>query len=337
MPKDKTITINGRVYDAATGMPVEKLAGKEKAGGQSSNSTKQQKAAPKRSLSTVTSSAVHSVTQRSQTLQRRAARKSTTARKPKPGRHMDIARSSQISRFAPRNSDDDQKPKDVKKSSRTTEDAAPKPHPVVTKALSKQEGKATAKPAAPATAKQIKDAAIAAALAPKADEQSNKKRKSNKGRFSWKKLRPAIIIAAILIVVGGGLYVTYISVPSLSVRYAAIRAGIKAKYPEYKPDGYSLKQPVTYSDGQVNLVFQSNSGSGEYTVTQTRSSWDSTAVLDNIVKKEAGENYITTQERGLTIYSYDKNTAWVNGGVLFQIENDTLLSGEQIRRIATSL
>lgn len=331
MPKDKTVTINGRVYDATTGMPLDQPAGKGKLPKKSSESSKAQKSAPKRTLSTVASTAVHSATQRSQTLQRRAARKSTTVRKPGVGRHMDIARSSQISRFAPRSLSTN----DTSENPKKEPTQAPKPHPVAAKAASRQTNKTVSK--LPSSAKQVKDAAIAAALAPKAEEPAKKKRKPSKKRFSWKKFRPAIIVAAILLLVGGGLYVTYISVPSLSVRFAAIHAGIKAKYPEYKPDGYSLKQPITYSDGQVNLTFESNSGAGEYTVTQTRSSWDSTAVLDNIVKKEAGENYIATQERGLTIYSYDKNTAWVNGGVLFQIENNTLLSGEQIRRIATSL
>lgn len=325
MPKDKTVTINGRVYDSVTGMPLEKEAPAKKDG---------QKSTPKRSLSTVASSAVHSVTQRSQTLQRRSARKATVARKPKPGRHMDIARSNQISRFAPKR---EEEPAKAKREERKAAELPPKPHPMVSRALEKQDKKSVPSKPAQTSSKQTKEAQIAAALAPDTTAPKKKASKPKRKKFSWKKLRPAIIITAVVLIVGAGLYATYISVPSLSVRYAAIRAGIKAKYPEYKPDGYSLQQPVTYSEGQVNLVFASNSGSGDYEITQTRSSWDSTAVLDNIVKKEAGENYITTQERGLTIYTYGKNTAWVNGGVLYQIENDTLLSSDQIRRIATSL
>ena len=98
-----------------------------------------------------------------------------------------------------------------------------------------------------------------------------------------------------------------------------------------------MSQPVTFSDGEVTLRFTSNSGPGEYTIVQSRSSWDSSAVLDNVVKKSAGDNYVTTQERGLTIYSYENNATWVNGGILYTIESDAPLSGEQIRHIATSL
>jgi hypothetical protein len=60
-------------------------------------------------------------------------------------------------------------------------------------------------------------------------------------------------------------------------------------------------------------------------------------VLDNYVKEKAGDNYITYNERGLTIYTYNSNAAWVNNGVLYTIDGDAPLSSDQIRRIATSL
>ena len=88
--------------------------------------------------------------------------------------------------------------------------------------------------------------------------------------------------------------------------FASAQAGISASYPEFTPDGFSLHQPVTYSDGKVDLKFKSNSNDDYYTIAQTRSSWDSSAVLDNVVEPAAGANYITTKERGLTIYTYNK-------------------------------
>lgn len=60
-------------------------------------------------------------------------------------------------------------------------------------------------------------------------------------------------------------------------------------------------------------------------------------MLDNVVRPASGDNYIITQERGLTMYAFDGNAAWVNGGILYTIESDAALSGDQIRRIATSL
>jgi hypothetical protein len=132
---------------------------------------------------------------------------------------------------------------------------------------------------------------------------------------------------------------TYVNIPSLSVGFASAQAGIKATYPEYRPDGYKLHQPVTYKDGEVTLEFKSTTTDKGYTIVQTRSSWDSSAVLDNVVRKATGDNYITTQERGLTIYSYNEssNAVWVNGGILYTITSTAPLSGEQIRHIATSL
>ena len=118
---------------------------------------------------------------------------------------------------------------------------------------------------------------------------------------------------------------------------AAAQAGIEASYPEYTPDGFSLSQPVTYSEGEVDLKFTSNSNDHYYTVSQARSSWDSSAVLDKVITPAAGANYVTTKERGLTIYTYDMSAAWVNGGILYQIDSNAPLSGDQIRRIATSL
>ena len=94
---------------------------------------------------------------------------------------------------------------------------------------------------------------------------------------------------------------------------------------------------MTFSDGQVTLKFASNSNDNYYTVDQVRSSWDSSAVLDNVVTPEAGANYVTTKERGLTIYTFESSAAWVNGGILYQIDSKAPLTGDQIRRIATSL
>ena len=108
--------------------------------------------------------------------------------------------------------------------------------------------------------------------------------------------------------------------PSLSVRVAAAQAGVNATYPEYRPDGYGMSGAVAYSEGQVSMKFASNGGSENFTINQSKSNWDSSAVLDNYVKQKAGDNYITYNERGLTVYTYGSNAAWVNNGVLYTIE-----------------
>ncbi len=133
-----------------------------------------------------------------------------------------------------------------------------------------------------------------------------------------------------------GAYFTYINMPNLSVRVASTRAGVAASYPEYRPDGYSFAGPVAYSPGEVTLKFKSNTNSQGFDVKQRTSNWDSQAVLDNVVAKES-DSYLTYSEQGLTVYTYGKKAAWVNGGVLYTIDGDAPLSSEQILRIAASL
>jgi hypothetical protein len=236
---------------------------------------------------------------------------------------MDIARSRSISRFAPH-------PVVATKPQQTIIDTPPAHHPLLARAHQKQVVKEVAsKPTAP-TSKQIKDHEIAKALAtPTA--------KPVRTRFTRRHPKLITIIGLSIVVAVTVAYVVYLNMPALSVRVAATQAGINATYPQYQPDGYSLDGPVTFTDGAVSIHFAANTGSTKFVVTQTKSSWDSTAVLDNVVKKATGNNYITSQERGLTIFSYGGNAAWVNAGILYTIQGDAPLSGDQIRRIATSL
>ncbi len=309
MNQNKIVTINGQRYDAQTGLPitpspVAQLAKKASA-----------------------SSSIHTSTQKSQTLLRRATKKPAGHSVPRPlktvGRTMDIARSSKITRFAPRTTEVPKKPNTHQAST----DIPASTHPIVSRALA-----SIAPTPAPVQkgAKDIKNDAIAAALA----KPSAKHRKKN---FISKHPRGISIVGiSILIVLIGG-YITYINMPNLSVSIASAQAGISAKYPDYHPDGYSLDGPVTFSDGQVTIKFKANTGSDNFTLKQTKSSWDSSAVLDNIVRKAAGEQYLTSQQHGITIYTYNGNAAWVNGGILYTINGNAPLSSDQISRIAISM
>lgn len=350
MPTNKTITINGRAYDAVTGLPISErvydqvsrvanthktTAPAKKVEVAKEKEVVQPKKKPTPTVERASASAaaaVHNQTQRSQTLLRRAAKKPVAkAKRPTTGRHMDMARSTKITKFAPHpvTTNTPEAPKVAAPAPKP--DKAAQVHPVAAKAVART---AVKKPVAakPATAKEVKDAAIVTALAAPKAKPVKKPKKNNKA------LRRVVIISSAIIVLCLALYGVYHFVPSVSVGLASAQAGVKAKYPEYVPDGYSLNHPVTYKDGEVSLKFKSNSNENSYTISQTRSTWDSSAVLDNVVRSTAGENYITTKERGLTVYSYNNNAAWVNGGVLFVIASDNApLSGEQIRHIATSL
>lgn len=344
MAPHKTITINGRIYDAATGLPVNaKPVAQAAAKPASTPATKPVAKTTTKPTATKPASAaaraqtaagtVHSNVQRSQTLHRRAAKKPAVPnkpviRRPTTGRQMDIARNTNVAKFAPHPV---AKPVVAAPKRAETPDRPAQVHPTAARALQKTAAKnAVVVPKRPATSKEVKDAAIERALAmPKAP--AVKLPKKNK----W--TRRIVLIASIVFALAAVLFAVYKFVPSLSVSIASAQAGIQATYPEYTPDGFSLSQPVTYSDGKVDLKFKSNSNDNYYSIVQTRSSWDSSAVLDNVVEPVAGANYVTTKERGLTIYTYNKSAAWVNGGILYEINSNAPLSGDQIRRIATSL
>ena len=353
MAPHKTVTINGRRYDAVTGLPVEEVqvTAPDKTPIKAPKPAPAPKKAPVTERGTTNATVAHSAAvQRSQTLARRAAKKPAAPQKPvlkrnAPGRHMDIARSASVSKFA---SHPDTKPtadpvtkgvtapipKTITKPTPKAATKVDKParvHPLAQRALVRAEAKKASAPTKPVTAKEVKDAEIAKALAapkPAAQKKHKKDRKT---------LRRVLIISGAVVILAILAFTAWRLIPNLSVGVAAAQAGIEATYPEYTPDGYSLSQPVTFGDGEVSLKFTSKSNDNYYTIDQTRSSWDSSAVLDNVVSPVAGADYTTTKERGLTIYTYESSAAWVNGGILYEIDSKAPLSGDQIRKIATSL
>lgn len=358
MASAKTITINGRTYDAVTGMLLDTPA-------EATPKKAAPAAAPKAKEPRVQTSAgtVHSAQQRSKTLNRRAAKKpaptakqSSAVRPPAGQRHMDIARSAQVSRFAPHpvtktEATKASAPKPVSApaskpalkpapqvkrptSKPTPADRAPQSHPAAQRALAKAHAqKQKTAPVAHVPAKQKKDSDIAKAMATPA-HKPKKLSLTKRMKARNKKYLVVAIVVLVFVILAITAYKVF---PGISVGIAAQRAGITATYPEYTPDGFALHQPVTFKEGEVTLTFKSNSSERAYTITQQRSSWDSSSVLDNIVQPAAGNDYTTTKERGLTIFTYGNNATWMNGGLLYTISGDTQLSGDQVRRIATSL
>lgn len=309
----KIITINGRNYDAHTGMPVDDSS-------EPSSATKPAVSAPARPH-TPHSSVHNTTTQKSHTLNRRVVKNDIAPR----SHHQNVQKSPMVSKFASH-------PSGFKQHIiAQNPHVAVHEHPIVAKTNQTLRQQKTI--AAPKPSQIIKQEAIAEAMkqAPVKHEKNDVRPK--KKRFS----RFASIASASLALLLLGGYFTYLNMPSLSVRVAAAQAGLNASYPEYKPDGYKLTGPIAYSEGQVSIKFAANAGPQNYTIDQSKSSWDSSAVLDNYVKKKAGENYIIYNERGLTIYTFDGNAAWVNGGILYTISGDAPLSSDQIRRIATSM
>ena len=317
MPNTNSITINGQQYDTVTGLPIKS----------SGSSLKTAHSEHHRTAATN----LHQTPQRSITLHRKSTKRPTPQ---KPAVHAvqkhqihthpsTVGRHPDVRKFAPR-------PHVAAPATRKMMDIGPVTHPHVAKAHAASAAKAQPLTQHLQSAHEIKKEAIKTAVA------NTHKKPPIRQRLQPKQRTVAILSATFAFVILGG-YLTYINMPNLSVRVAAAQAGINASYPNYHPDGYALSGPVTFSDGRVSMNFKANGGNHNFTVNQSKSGWNSEAVLDNYVSPRAGSSYIPYTERGLTIYTYDNNAAWVNGGILYTVEGDAPLSSEQIRRIATSL
>ena len=183
------------------------------------------------------------------------------------------------------------------------------------------------KPAAVLKHEAITEALQRATTPPKAPRRS-KKPKSRIGRW----LQVASVGLAIMLIGG---YFTYLGMPNISTRIAAIQSGVNAKYPGYRPTGYALSGPITFKSGEVRMKFAYADGGQSYTITQQKSSLNSAALKETLTAD--GGDVQTTTAGGLTIYSTDRTASWINGGVLYQITLGGALSSEQVTKIATSL
>ena len=164
--------------------------------------------------------------------------------------------------------------------------------------------------------------------APKMQREFKKKHKA--GRIFLALLCSAGTVAALVAFV-------HFSIPDLSVRVAAIQTGIDAAYPTFVPRGYSLSNVTSDKDGIVVMTF-TGPESASFTLSEEKSTWDSTALLNNYVKKNYPNDFVTLREQGITIYIRGEKASWVNGGLLYKIDaSGRYLTKEQIRNIATSL
>jgi len=338
-----TIVINGKLYDAVSGLPVGAPDPIQKSEPTTTHHTAAHSpatthAAAESHRTPTKARSVHRHTQKSQTLRRDLLKTPAKThhddvrRKPAAGH---VARSPHISKFAPH-------PQPIQKpaTQHVTHDIAPATaHPVVQRATQKVQHSKThhdesAKPAA-LSSRELKQRLIAERLATVQHPAAREHKAPKKSFFSSAPRASSVIAACFAIVFLGG-YLTYISMPNLSMRVAASHAGVDAAFPDYHPDGYRFEGPIAYNTGEVSVRFASNTNDTGYTVQQRNSGWDSQAVLDNLVTKRS-DKYLTYSEQGLTIYTYDNNAAWVNGGVLHTVEGDAPLSSEQILRIASSM
>lgn len=340
MASKNYVVINGRAYNTITGMVMDNIDAKE-------TEVKKEQSISKRGASVSNIHTTH--VQKSSTLNRRHVKmpqRTPLAAKPQKTR-VDVKQHVAVKKFStpivskpapqkiainrpaeahPVTRRAQQRPLSVNtKLRKERQPLAMNNNPFVAVAPQKIE-----KPVAK-TAHQLKNEAIEKALSNEIISNKKARRRQKKGgTLRW--LNTFSVGFAVMLLGG---YLTYLSMPNISIKMAAVQSGIDAKYPGYKPDGYALNGPIKFKSGEVSMKYAYADGSSEYTITQQKSGWNSSAVKEFFSEKHKNPN--TTMIDGLTIYSGGKEAAWVNGGILYQISGDANLSSSQIEKIATSL
>ncbi len=355
------VIINNRAYDPVTGLPVEGVEIEQK----QEVITKTAAPLPARG---VDMPSIHTTTQHSSTLSRRYVKKPTVitpfseqtetnsapivaAYSPMSLQQFTVKKTDAVSKF----------PEAAAQSQPATArvDRQHETHPVTHRATNRslditaprrkrasaQKKFDTQAKLSPAQAQQqsqsrnlksahaLKNDAIFEAMNREVAPQKHRRAKKQRsgGRFAR---FMSLSTASLAIVMLAG-YFTYLNMPNLSIRMAAVQSGVDAKYPGFRPDGYALSGPIAFKDGEVSMRFAYADGNRGYTITQQKSNWDSSSVRQFV--DEQSPNSSTTQVDGLTIYTYEGNAAWVNGGVLYTLQGSAPLSSNQIHRIATSM
>lgn len=160
------------------------------------------------------------------------------------------------------------------------------------------------------------------------------------GKFHKKRRGGRIVLALLCsgITVGALFAFVHFNMPDITVKVAAMQTGIEAVYPDIIPRGYTLSNVSSDKDGEIIMYFENSEG-GKFSLSEEKSTWDSTALLNNYVKKAMSSDYSTIREQGITIYAEKDQAVWVNGGLFFTVKSTSgkWLTKEQIRNLATSM
>ena len=145
---------------------------------------------------------------------------------------------------------------------------------------------------------------------------------------------PTLITAAVAVMVLGG-YFTYVNMPSISVRVAAINAGISGRTP-FTPDGYSIDGSVAYSPNSITIKYKANGGGEGYSIVQQSSDISVEETLARLGANDSTDyRKISVGESDLYIYGDD--AIWSSDGIIYTLNGNGRLSEKQITRIAESV
>ena len=168
------------------------------------------------------------------------------------------------------------------------------------------------------------------------DQQDRTATKRHLGQPKKHRFRFSTIMAtagAMAIIVGLGIY---ISLPTISVKLAAGRAGINAKNP-YALSGYSLDNNIAAQPGKVTISYKSASGNGGYSVTQESDKSTTDYALRLNVSRQNGGSYQEMDVNGKTVLLYGNKATWLAGDMRYTIDGSDLMDSNQLRSIVKSL
>lgn len=168
------------------------------------------------------------------------------------------------------------------------------------------------------------------------DQQDRTATKRRLGQPKKHRFRFSTIMAtagAMAIIVGLGVY---ISLPTISVKLAASRAGINAKNP-YALSGYSLDNNIAAQPGKVTISYKSASGNGGYSVTQESDKSTTDYALRLNVSRQNGGSYQEMDVNGKTVLLYGNKATWLAGDMRYTIDGSDLMDSNQLRSIVKSL
>lgn len=195
----------------------------------------------------------------------------------------------------------------------------------------------SAPPAAPPSLSAMQPAPKArpfeAAIA-QATSHTQPKQPATRRRTRRTALKALVVILAIGLVGG---FVVYHRIPSAHMKLASSRSGVGGVLPSYTPAGYKLSNTIDYKPGEITLNFQSNSDQRSFNVVQSQSSWNSESLRQDFLEPLQA-SYQIIEENGKTVYLYDNNATWVDGGIWYKVEaKDAHLSSTQLANLIKSL
>lgn len=323
MKKENITSVNGQLYDSTTGLPLTK----------SDQPRNVSATVAPRAQSDTRAARMHAPIQRSTTLRRtnkapvHANGITPKKRRPSPG-SMDIAKNPHVNKFSQPATAAPVAP------TSTSADIAAQHHPHQLRANQRIAQQKQAQKTTPRrSSQQIKEAEINKALATRQpDAKRPPKQKKSRSKHT-KLIRLSCLAGAILVII---LVVIWMNLPSIWIKFSSAQAGFDASFPQFTPDGYSLQLPIESANNRVDITFSSNQNDASFILTQEKSSWDSQAVRTSVEAKSNGQ-FLTTNDRGLTVYTYDGSAEWVNKGIHYSLSGDSSLSSDAIMRIANSL